>query len=82
MAPGTDSLAGAGIGPAVMALPVNWAADALAGAAQRWFRRLRRADDLSRLVKAAAVDSSVDLSHGEFRAVRQLLGGQSDQIIS
>jgi hypothetical protein len=66
-------LIGAGIGPAVVAVPVNWAADALAGAARRWFRRLRRADDLSRLVKAAANDSSVDLSHGEFGAVRRLL---------
>ena len=42
------------VGPALVALPVNLAADKLAGAAVRWFRRLRQTDDLSRLVKAAA----------------------------
>ena len=62
----------AGVGPAAVAVPVNWAADALAGAAQRWFRRLMRADGLSRLVKAAA-GTSADLSHGEFSKVRRLL---------
>ena len=61
-----------GIGPAVVAVPVNWAADALAGAAQRWFQRLLRKDDLSRVVRAAA-GTSVDLNHGEFNAVRRLL---------
>jgi hypothetical protein len=65
-------LIGAGLGPAVVAVPVNWAADALAGAAQRWFRRLRRTDDLSRLVRAAT-GTSVDLSRSEFSAVRKLL---------
>ena len=65
-------LLGAGLGPAAVAGPVNWAADALAGAAQRWFKRLRRTDDLSRLVRAAT-GSSVDLTQAEFDAVRKLL---------
>jgi NACHT domain len=68
-------LLGAALGPAAVALPVNWAADALAGAAQRWFKRLRRADDLSRLVRAAT-GTSVDLTHAEFDAVRKLLEDQ------
>ena len=68
-------LLGAGLGPAAVALPVNWAADALAGAAQRWFKRLRRTDDLSRLVRAAT-GTSVDLTHAEFDAVRKLLEDQ------
>jgi hypothetical protein len=61
-----------GLGPALVAVPVNFTAEALAGAAQRWFRRLRRTDDLSRLVRAAT-GTSVDLSHAEFNAVRRLL---------
>jgi hypothetical protein len=65
-------LLGAAVGPAAVALPVNWAADALAGAAQRWFKRLRRTDDLSRLVRAVT-GTSVDLTDGEFGAVRRLL---------
>jgi CRP-like cAMP-binding protein len=68
-------LLGAAVGPAAVALPVNWAADALAGAAQRWFKRLRRADDLSRLVRAAT-GTSVDLTRAEFDAVRKLLEDQ------
>ena len=64
--------AGAAVGPAAVALPVNWAADALAGAAQRWFRRLRRTDDLSRLV-TAATGTSVTLTRAEFDAVWRLL---------
>ena len=68
-------LLGAAVGPAVFALPVNWGADALAGAAQRWFKRLRRTDDLSRLVRAAT-GTSVDLTHAEFDAVRKLLEDQ------
>jgi hypothetical protein len=54
---------------------VNWAAETLAGAAQRWFRRIRRVDDLSRLLKAAT-GTSVDLTRGEFDAVRRLLQDQ------
>jgi hypothetical protein len=65
----------AALGPAAFALPVNWAADALAGAAQQWFKRLRRTDDLSRLVRAAT-GTSVELTRDEFRAVRQLLEDQ------
>lgn len=68
-------LLGAAVGPAVFALPMNWGADALAGAAQRWFKRLRRTDDLSRLVRAAT-GISVDLTHAEFDAVRKLLEDQ------
>ncbi len=68
-------LLGAGLGPAAVAVPVNWAADALAGAAQRWFKRLRRTDDLSRLVRAAT-GSSVDLTQAEFGALRKLLEDQ------
>jgi NACHT domain len=65
----------AGVGPAVVALPVNWAADVLAGAARRWFRRLSRSDDLSRLVRAAT-GTSVGLTKTEFDAIRQLLEDQ------
>ena len=68
-------LLAAGLGPAAVAVPVNWAADALAGAAQRWFKRLRRTDDLSRLVRAAT-GSSVDLTQAEFDAARKLLEDQ------
>ena len=65
----------AGLGPAAVAVPVNWAADGLAGVAQRWFKRLRRTDDLSRLVRAAT-GISVDLTSAEFDAVRNLLKDQ------
>ena len=65
-------LVGAGLGPALVALPVNLAADELAGAAVRWFKRLRRTDDLSRLVRAAT-GTSVDLTRDEIEAVRKLL---------
>ncbi len=68
-------LLGAGLGPAAVAVPVNWAADALPGAAQRWFKRLRRTDDLSRLVRAA-IGTSVDLTQAEFDVVRKLLEDQ------
>ena len=68
-------LFGAGLGPAAVAVPVDWAAAALAGAAQRWFKRLRRTDDLSRLVRAAT-GTSVDLTQAEFGAVRKLLEDQ------
>jgi tetratricopeptide (TPR) repeat protein len=60
-----------GLGSAAVAVPVGWAADALAGIAQRWFRRIRRADDLSRLVQAAG--TSAGLSSSEFDSVRLLL---------
>ena len=68
-------LLGAGLGPAAVAVPVNWAADALAGAAQRWFKRLRRMDDLSRLVRAAT-GTFVDLTQAEFDVLRKLLEDQ------
>ena len=59
-------------GPALVALPVNMAADKLAGAAARWFRRIRQTDDLSRLVKAAT-GTSASLSHAEIKDLRGLL---------
>jgi hypothetical protein len=65
-------LLGAALGPAAVAIPVNWAADSLAGAARRWFRRVRHADELSRLVRTAT-GTSVDLTQAEFEAVRLLL---------
>jgi hypothetical protein len=63
------------LGPAAVAVPVNWTAASLAGASQRWFRRIRRIDDLSRLLRAAT-GTSVDLTHAEFSAVRNLLEDQ------
>jgi hypothetical protein len=51
---------------------VTWTAANLAGLAGRWFRRLRRTDELSRIVQAAA-GSDVGLSGEEFSAVRRLL---------
>jgi hypothetical protein len=66
-------LIGAGIGPAAVGLPVTMAGDALAGAALRWFQRVRHTDDLSRLVRAAT-GNSVELSRSEFNDVRKLLG--------
>jgi hypothetical protein len=60
------------IGPAAVGLPVNWAAEKLADAATRWFKRLRHTDDLSRLVTSAAGDSA-GLTKDEFAAVRKLL---------
>jgi NACHT domain len=65
-------LIGAAVGPAVVAVPVNWAADVLAEAAQRWFRRLRHTDDLSRLIRAA-VGVSIELSRSQFRALQKCL---------
>lgn len=65
-------LLAAALGPAGVALPVNWAVGALATAAKRWFKRLGRKDDLSRLVKAAT-GTSVNLTRAEFDAVRKLL---------
>jgi hypothetical protein len=65
-------LAWGAVGPAAVALPVNWAADKLAVAAVRWFKRLKKTDDLSRLVKTATA-SSIGLSGTEFRDLRKLL---------
>ncbi len=63
------------VGPALVGLPVTWAATDLAAAARRWFRRLRRSDGLSRIVRAAA--GGLDLSDAEFAAVRRLLEQES-----
>ena len=65
----------AGVGPAAAALPVNWLAGALTDAATRWFKRIRRTDDLSRLVLAASPQSA-GLSDAEFGALRRLLEDQ------
>jgi hypothetical protein len=73
-------LLGAGLGPAAVAVPVNWGTNVLAGAARRWFERLRRTDDLSRLVRAAT-GSSVDLTRAEFDAVRRLLEDQQTWVL-
>ena len=54
-----------------MALPVNWTAGQFGGAARRWLDRVRHADGLSRLVQTAG--TSVDLTRGEFAALRRLL---------
>jgi hypothetical protein len=62
----------AALGPAGVALPVNWAAGKLAGAAVRWFRRCRQTDDLSRLVRAAA-GPSAQLSRDEIKKLANLL---------
>ncbi|MGH3222927.1 MAG: NACHT domain-containing protein, partial [Streptosporangiaceae bacterium] len=61
-----------GVGPALVALPVNWTGAEVANVARRWFRRLRRTDDLSRLVRAAT-GSSIQLTDSEFSAMRRLL---------
>jgi hypothetical protein len=59
------------LGPALVALPVNWSGEDLAGVAARWFRRLRRSDGLSRIILAAGAGAG--LSDAEFRAMRLLL---------
>jgi hypothetical protein len=69
-------LAQGAVGPAVFGLPFTSAATNLAGAAKKWFRRLRRSDGLSRIVRAAA-GGQVDLSDAEFVAVRRLLEKES-----
>ena len=58
---------------------MTWAATDLAGAARRWFRRLRRSDGLSRIVRAAAGDGG--LSDAEFAAVRRLLEQESTWVL-
>jgi hypothetical protein len=61
-----------GLGPALVALPVDWTGAQVAKMARRWFQRLRRTDDLSRLVRAAT-GTSAGLTDTEFSAVRRLL---------
>ena len=60
------------VGPALVSLPVNWSAAHVSSAAKGWFKRLRRTDSLSRLVRAAT-GASLDLTHDEFGALRVLL---------
>jgi hypothetical protein len=61
-----------GVGPALVALPVNWLAAAVADTAKRWFRRLRRTDGLSLIVRAAT-GTEVGVSDAEFASIRELL---------
>jgi hypothetical protein len=68
------------VGPALVGLPVSWAGTDLAGAARRWFRRLRRTDDLGRIVRAAS-GGDVDLSDAEFAAIRRLLEQESTWLL-
>jgi hypothetical protein len=65
-----------GIGPATVALPVDWTAAKLAKAARDWFRRLRRSDGLSRIVMAAT-EGQTALLDTEFAEIRQLLEKES-----
>ncbi|MGD0241878.1 MAG: hypothetical protein ABSB59_16340 [Streptosporangiaceae bacterium] len=67
------------VGPALVGLPVTWAATDLAGAARNWVRRLRRSDGLSRIVQAAAAGTAA-LTGAEFAAVRRLLEQESTWI--
>ncbi len=59
------------LGPALVALPINWTASQFGNVAKRWFARLRHSDGLSRLMQAAGTTAS--LSRGEFAATRRLL---------
>ena len=68
-------LAWGAVGPAAAAIPVAWAAEKLADAAVRWFQRLRKTDDLSRMVEKAT-DSAINLSNAEFKDLRELLEKQ------
>lgn len=67
------------VGPALVGLPVTWAATDLAGAARGWFRRLRKSDGLSRVLVAAA--GGVALSDDEFIAVRHLLEREDTWVV-
>ena len=60
-----------GLGPAVVALPVNWSAGRVGGLARRWLDQIRHEDGLSRLILAA--DPLVRLTGSELAAVRRLL---------
>jgi hypothetical protein len=68
-------LAWGAFGPAAVAIPATWAAEKLADAAVRWFQRLRKTDDLSRMVDTAT-DSAINLSNAEFKDLRKLLEKQ------
>jgi hypothetical protein len=58
------------LGPALFGLPATLAGTDLVSATRQWFKRLRRSDGLSRIVRAAG---GCDLSGAEFMAVRRLL---------
>jgi hypothetical protein len=67
-----DWLITGAVGPALVGLPVTWAATDLAKTGSRWFRRLRHRDGLSRIVRAAT-GGEVVLSGAEFAVIRRLL---------
>ncbi len=80
MLPFLTWLAQGAVGPALFGMPFTSAATNLAGAAKKWFRRLRRSDDLSRIVRAAA-GGDVELSDHEFDDIRSLLEQQSTWVV-
>ena len=67
--------------PALVGLPVTWAATDLARVARRWFRRLRRSDGLGMIVRAAA-GGDIGLSNAEFDAVQRLLEQESTWVLA
>lgn len=69
-----------GVGPALVALPVTWAASDLAKVADRWFRRQRRSDGLGSIIRAA-MGGDVHLTNAEFVAVRRLLTQESTWVV-
>ncbi len=68
-------LAWGAVGPAAVAIPMNWTAEKLADAAVGWFKRIRKIDDLSCMIKAAS-GVLVDLNAAEFKNLRKLLEKQ------
>ena len=52
----------------------------MAGLARRWFMKIRRRDDLSRLLRAMT-GSSADLTRGEFDAVRKFLEDEQTWVL-
>ncbi|MGH3159542.1 MAG: hypothetical protein ACRDNF_23620, partial [Streptosporangiaceae bacterium] len=67
-----DWLLTGALGPAVFGLPVGWAASMLTDKARRWSRRLKRNDELARLVREA-VQGEAELSDADSAAVLDLL---------
>jgi hypothetical protein len=59
------------VGPALVALPIDWTAGQLSGVARQWLERFRHVDGLSRLVQTAG--TSVHLTQAQFASVRRLL---------
>lgn len=61
-----------GLGPAAVALPVTFTGERIVNVTKRWFQRVKRKDELSRLAEAAA-GTTVSLTDDEFSSVRKLL---------